>query len=74
MKLRVIGRFRSDVDDFEVGQILSLPDEDGELFLRRSPSSFQRIDEPPAEVTAMSTETQTGLTAPDRRARGGRKR
>ena len=71
--------------DYKAGQEINVTDSRGEYLLRKSPAAFDdpaRIaaekvakvkaeapDEP--DVSAMSTETATGIVAPDRRARGG---
>ena len=77
-ELRVLGRYRSGHGSFEPGQLLQLNDEQAEFLLRDSPSSFARVaaplSEPEPDLSAMSTETASGLVAPDRRARGGRRR
>ena len=85
MRLTCISSFRAGPVSYEVGQAIDVSDEEGAYLLRCSPSSFrtggtdrtaevrkQAPDEP--DTSAMSTETQTGITAPDRRARGGAKR
>lgn len=77
--LRVISRYRSGLGSYEPGQDLHLDDETAARLIRDSPGSFkvagsQPDPEPALDVTAMSTETETGLVAPDRRARGGHKR
>jgi hypothetical protein len=90
MKLKCISRFRGEAEgvlyDFEPGQDVNVTDEVAQHLLHRSPDSFkipapdkptkQASDLPDisADITAMSTETATGLVTPDRRARGGRKR
>ncbi len=81
MRLICTGRYRSGLGDYEEGQDVDVTDEVAGLLLSDSPGSFkiptpdkpEPVEEPLTEA-AMSTETQTGLTAPDRRARGGRKR
>lgn len=78
--LRVAGRYRSALGSYEPGQELHLDDEVAALLLRDSPGSFEvagepELDpEPGPDLSAMSTVTETGLVAPDRRARGGRVR
>lgn len=90
MKLVCISRFKGEGEggelfDFEPGQDVNVTDEVAQHLLHRSPDSFKipapdktkpvlEPIEPALTAAAMSTETQTGLTAPDRRARGGRKR
>ena len=81
MRLVCTGRYRSALGDYSEGQDVDVTDDVAGLLLRDSPGSFkiptpdnpEPVGEPLTEA-AMSTETQTGLTAPDRRARGGRKR
>ena len=84
MRLICTGRYRSGLGDYEEGQDVDVTDDVAGLLLRDSPGSFkiptpdkpesvEPVEEPLTEA-AMSTETQTGLTAPDRRARGGKKR
>ncbi len=84
MRLVCTGRYRSALGDYSEGQDVDVTDDVAGLLLRDSPGSF-KIPTPekpdnsdsvysPLTEAAMSTETQTGLTAPDRRARGGRKR
>lgn len=87
MRIICISRFRcSNPDggmfDFEPGQDVDVSEEMAGLLLRRSPGSFkvptpekpEPEPEPEPDLSAMSTETATGLVAPDRRARGGKKR
>lgn len=89
MRITCIGRYRSSAGSYDPGQAVDVSDEMAEFLLRDSPTSFQRIEDAssdaPAEavvgdsaaepdLSAMSTETATGFTAPDRRARGGSKR
>lgn len=90
MILKCVGRYRTQNAEYAPGDDLHVSDEMGEFLLRDAPTSFVRVDEVPAsaatgdaataavaadpDLTAMSTETQTGLVVPDRRARGGRKR
>jgi hypothetical protein len=79
MRLICVSRYRSGYGSYEPGQDVDVTEEVAGLLLRDSPGSFKiptpdkPVEEPLTEA-AMSTETQTGLTAPDRRARGGRKR
>lgn len=77
--LRATGRYRSSLGNFEEGQELHLDDEAASLLLRDSPGSFEVVgetseSEPGPDLSAMSTQTETGLVVPDRRARGGRQR
>ncbi len=81
MRLVCLSRYRSALGDYSEGQDVDVTDDVAGLLLRDSPGSFKipTPDKPepvaePLTEAAMSTETQTGLTAPDRRARGGRKR
>jgi hypothetical protein len=88
VRLECVSRFSNHEHDFKAGQEINVSDEEGALLMRCSPGSF-RLPEPPkpepvsepeaeepteAEIAAMSTETETGIVAPDRRARGGKKR
>ena len=77
--LTVTSNYTSGFGAFTKGQELELDDHVAELLLRDSPGSFEvtgkaMSEEPEPDVSAMSTETMTGLVAPDRRARGGRVR
>ena len=89
MRLRCIGRYRSGAGDYSAGQVVDVADDVAEFLLRDSPGSFARDDGLPAiaegsevagdsasepDLSAMSTETATGLVTPDRRQRGGRLR
>ena len=97
MRIRCVGRYRTQAVDYAEGAEIDLSDEQATALLVDSPGSFVRVDEGPAsdvgevavgesaatepapqedepDLSAMSTETQTGLVVPDRRARGGRKR
>lgn len=69
MKLTCTSAYRTQSVVYTVGQIIEVKDEEGELLLRDSPGSFE-IE----QVKAISTETATGVKAPDRRLRGGNKR
>ena len=81
MRLICTGRYRSSLGSYEPGQDVDVTEDVAGLLLRDSPDSFKipapdkpkPVEEPLTEQ-AMSTETETGLTAPDRRARGGRQR
>jgi hypothetical protein len=85
MRLICKSAYRSGHGTWAPGDDVDVSDAEAEFLLRDSPGSFKRPGAPPesvaeevvivpAETTAMSTETQTGLVAPDRRARGGKKR
>lgn len=79
MLLRCIGRYRSSLGEWNPGDLVQGTDAFLGEVLRSSPGSFEIVDETPepdadAEITAMSTETATGLVKPDRRQRGGRVR
>lgn len=90
MIIKCVGRYRTQSRAYEPGDELHVSDDEGEFLLRDAPTSFARVDEVPAsetageaataaaaaepDLTAMSTETATGIVAPDRRARGGKKR
>ena len=81
MRLICTGRYRSSLGSYESGQDVDVTDEVAGLLLSDSPGSFKiptpdkakPVEEPLTEA-AMSTETATGIVAPDRKARGGRKR
>lgn len=89
MDIKCVSQFRNDdFNDGQTiapGQVLHLNDVEGQRLLRCSPDSFEWLDDParvtkkvpepePEKVGAMSTETETGIVAPDRRARGGKRR
>ena len=90
MKLVCVSRFRGEEDgvlyDFTPGQDINVTEELAAHLLHRSPDSFKvpQPDKPKAEpkpepmpepdTSAISTETETGIVAPDRRARGGKRR
>ena len=81
MRLKCVARYRSSLGTFEAGQIIDGNDDMLGVLLRDSPGSF-KVDgitapapEPEApDLSAISEETATGLTVPDRRMRGGRRR
>ena len=81
MKLRCVSRYSSHLGTFEPGQVFDVADKIGGELQRSSPGSFELYvvpivaEETPApDLSAMSTETETNIKAPDRRARGGRRR
>lgn len=81
MRLRCVSRYSSHLGTFEPGQVFDVSDAIGGQIQRSSPESFEEVieredplEEAAEQVAAMSTETETGIVAPDRRARGGRKR
>ena len=85
MRLRCVSRYSSALGSFKPGELLDLKDAEGAYLLRDSPGSFEEVierEDPLEEATeqvaeklaAMSTETETGIVAPDRRMRGGKKR
>ena len=72
IKLLVLGDYSSSFGSFKAGQVLELDDNVAEFLLRDSPGSFiNDAEEKEPDADAFSAETATGLTAPDRRARGG---
>ena len=82
MKLRAKSVYRSSWGEWPKGKTDTVGDEVGEFLLRDSPGTFEVLDgqeeqgreEVEERLGAMSTETQTGLVVPDRRARGGKRR
>jgi len=84
MKLKCVSRYRSDLGSFKPGEIFDIPDHIAGELMRSSPESFEVVQpEPPVakepvearpDLSAMSTTTETGIAAPDRRMRGGRRR
>ena len=84
MKLAVKGRYSNaelpaevarggdSTVEFAAGQEVDVSDVLGEFLLRDSPGTFRLVKS--GNLEAVSTETQTGITAPDRRARGGQSR
>lgn len=89
MRLICTSRYRGEdgdgnIHDYKEGQEINVPDRVGAHLLRTCPAAFAdpsvRVAKAKAEapdeadVAAMSTETATGIVAPDRRARGGKVR
>ena len=76
MKLKVLSLYRSGAVRYETGATIDVRDDEGELLLRDSPGSFRIVAPATVEafVEAHSTPTDTGLTAPDRKLRGGKRR
>lgn len=85
MKLKCVSRYTSSKGSFTPGEIVDVRDEEGAYLLSDSPGSFEEVieredsleeatEQVNEKIAAMSTETETGIVAPDRRARGGRKR
>lgn len=86
MKLVCVSAYSSSAGAFKKGQIIEDSDAKCEFLLRDSPSSFEvegapkvkealpEIEPETPDLSAMSTETATGVVAPDRRARGGGRR
>ena len=85
MRLICTGRYSSGLGAYVEGQDVDVTDDVAGLLLSDSPGSFKiptpekklklAVPEPKPDTSgAMSTETATGITAPDRRARGGRRR
>jgi len=85
VKLRCVSTYRSSHGAYDPGALLDVNDAQGAFLLRDAPGSFVQVEDthepvalPAEEVAAaledVSAEMGTGLRAPDRRARGGRKR
>ena len=70
MRLICISDYRAGSVSYHAGQDVDVPDVVAAFLLRDSPGSFRK-DEWESEH---SEETATEIKAPDRRARGGRKR
>jgi len=68
VKITCLRNYNSPAVSYKVGQSIDLDDTRAKFLLVNASKSFE------IDLTAMSTETQTGLVAPDRRGRGGRKR
>ncbi len=68
MRITCLRDYNSPAVSYKLGQSIDLDDTRAKFLLVNAPKSFE------IDLTAMSTETQTGLVAPDRRGRGGRKR
>lgn len=73
--LRCVHAYAAGPLRYRVGEIITGSAEFEDLLLRDSPGSFVRVEAPaspaPADAAqAMSTETATGLTVPDRRLKG----
>ena len=76
MRLICIARYNSSLGSFGVGQVVDGKQELLKELLRDSPGSF-RIDGSvlvAPDLSAISEELPTGIVAPDRRMRGGRRR
>ena len=74
MILECISRYTSNFGTFAKGQVTDeLSDEDAARLLRDSPGSFEekRARE---KVAVVTEDTDSAVKAPDRRARGGKKR
>ena len=81
VKLICVSDYRSGAGSYSKGQVIEDNEALCEFLLRDSPGSFEVEGEmpkikaaPEPDLSAMSTATQTGIVAPDRRARGGRRR
>ena len=87
MKLRCVSRYRSDLGSFKPGEVFDVPDDIAGHIMRSSPESFEIVQpelpkspvakepvETRPDLSAMSEATETGIVAPDRRMRGGRRR
>lgn len=73
MRLRCVARYSSSLGQWKPGQEFDINDALGQRLLRDSPGSFEQPDV--ASRVAEHTEpTATDVQAPDRQARGGRKR
>ena len=81
MRLRCIGPYRSSAGSWEPGQDVDVSEEVAAFLLRDSPGSFEvptaggeSVPPPAPSLAAISETNASGLTVPDRRARGGRVR
>lgn len=81
MQLMVNARYRTQAISYEAGQIIDATEAEAAHLMADSPGTFSALGVTPSPVvadvpdlSAMSTETATGIVAPDRRARGGAKR
>ena len=77
MRLHAKGSYRSSWGEWPAGKTDTVSDEVGGFLLRDSPGTFEVVEDTALAkeaLSAMSTETETGLVVPDRRARGGRRR
>lgn len=72
--IRCISHYRNGLDEWTAGKEENVGDEQAAFLLADSPGSFVlAADEAPSGSDNVTT-TATGITAPDRRARGGRVR
>ena len=75
MKLLCLEAYRTDFGTYSEGEEFEVEDEHGALLMRDAPSAFREVVEKAAKpVAAVSEEMASGQSAPDRRARGGRRR
>lgn len=80
MQLKVNSRYRTQAVSYEAGQIIDASEAEAAHLMADSPGTFSALGIPAPvvadvpDLSAMSTETATGIVAPDRRARGGAKR
>ncbi len=78
MRLICKSPYRTQTVAYKVGEVIDVKDEEGALLLRDSPGSFEtpqaQVAKAAPDVADTSTETATGIEAPDRRGRGGKKR
>ena len=78
MRLICKSPYRTQTVAYKLGEVIEVKDEEGALLLRDSPGSFETpqatVARAAPDVADSETETETGIKAPDRRSRGGRKR
>ena len=80
MQLNVHARYRTQAVSYAPGQVIDVTEAEAAHLMVDSPGTFSVAGAPAREVPAepdlgaMSTDTATGLTAPDRRQRGGLRR
>ena len=72
MKLRCNSNYRTQAVVYTAGQVIDVNTQaQVDFLLRDSPGTFSPVSEATNDPV---TETATGVAAPDRRARGGKKR
>jgi len=73
--LKCLSNYSSSLGTYQKGDKTdNLSEDAAALLLRDSPGSFERFVPKPKPVEESTEETASGVSAPDRRARGGRKR
>ncbi len=73
MILKCVADYSSELGTYRKGEKTDdLSDEQASLLMRDSPGSFEPVK--PRKVKDVSEETASGMSVPDRRARGGRRR